>query len=174
MEGAPRSRAAFVNFAGISQPGARKRKGGPGGAQSSPDLRSLFATCHHTRSPHPRHQPATAGRKDHQQQPGLANSGFRTRSATRVPSEPPRCAPLGSKQIQFHSRRGCLLQMQESSRIRRNFSRSWAGHRGRCGFAGRGCLWTGETPPTSFSSFLRPTPGARPFWPPEGWAAPKS
>lgn len=47
---------------------------------------SLFATCHNTRSPHPRHRTPTAGRKGHLQ-PGLANSRFRTGSATRVPAD---------------------------------------------------------------------------------------
>lgn len=134
----------------------------PAGAQSPPDLGFLFSTCHNTRSPRPRHRAAPAGRGDHQQ-PGLAHSGFRSGSAARVPAEPPGCArSAGFKTdpVPLPARVPPPPQIRGGGRLRRNFSQSGVGHPGRLGFAERGSLWTGETPPTSFSSLLRPTPRA--------------
>lgn len=66
--------------------GRGRRESGEGGCSSFWTSGSLFATCHNTRCPHPRHRTATAGRKGHLQ-PGLANSRFRTGSATGVPGD---------------------------------------------------------------------------------------
>lgn len=74
----------------------------------------------------PRSQPAprTQNRRRGEERPPAAGPrklGLRTGGATRLPSEPPRGAPRGSPQTQLRRRRGCRLQMPESSRIRRNF-----------------------------------------------------
>lgn len=107
---------------------------------------SLFATCHSTRSPHARHR-TTAGRKSHLQ-PGLANSRFRTGSATRVPGDSdfqdPAIRSTGFKIDLIPQQRGCLLQIQEGCRLRRNFPQCWDGPRGRFGFAGRGLMWAAK------------------------------
>lgn len=90
LNAADRSRRgaeAFVNFSGIAHPGAGTREKGVR-AERSPlrTSRSPFTTCHNTRSPHPRHRTTTAERRGHLQL-GLANSPFRTGSATPVPAD---------------------------------------------------------------------------------------
>lgn len=66
------------------------------------------------------------------------------------------------------------MQIQEGAEHRRNFPRLRTGSGGWLGFAGEGGLVeAGETPPTSFSSLLRPTLGARRHGQPERWAAPE-
>lgn len=89
LNAADRSRRdaeAFVNFSGIAHPGAWTRKKGVQ-AERSPlrTSRSPFTTCHNTRSPHPGHRTTTAETRGHLQL-GLANSLFRTGSATPVPA----------------------------------------------------------------------------------------
>ena len=82
-----RGAEASVNFSGIAHPGAGTGEKGVR-AERSPlrTSRSPFTTRHSTRSPHPGHRPATAERKGHLQL-GLANSPFRTGSATPVPAD---------------------------------------------------------------------------------------
>lgn len=69
-----------------------------------------------------------------------------------------------------------LFQIQEGAEHRRNFPRLRTGRNRRAvGVPERRRLAeAGETPPTSFSSLLRPRLSARPRRLPEGWAAPES
>lgn len=149
--------------------GAREEGEGSAVLSGPPGLSSQLATA-------PRHR-TTAGREGHLQ-PGLANSRFRTGSATRVPADrhfrAPAVRSTGFKTDLIPQPARLPSANPRGLRLRRNFPQCWDGPRGSCGFAGRGLLWAGETPPTSFSSFLRPTQGARPFSQPEGWAALKS
>lgn len=138
---------------------------------------SLFATCHNTRSPHPRHWTTTAGRKGHLQ-PGLANSRFRTGSDTRVPADSDFRAPAirstGFKidlipqpaRLPSPNPRGLLAQKELSPVLGWPRREVWV--------CGKGINVGWRNPSDKFFFFLRPTQGARPFSQPEGWAALKS
>lgn len=119
----------------------------------------------------------TAGWKRYGQ-PELSNSLFHTGSATRVPADGDFLAPA-MRSTGFKTDLIPQPARVPPAKSKRTVGSegtfpSWDGPGGRFRFVGRGLLWVGETPPTSFSSFLRPMLGARPSWQPEGWAAPKS
>lgn len=164
---------AFVKFAQTSRPGAKKRKKEVRGERSLlRTSRSLFTTCHNTHSPHSRHRLATAEAKGHLQ-PELANSPLRTGSATPVPADGDfRAAAMRSTGFKTDLIPQSARVPPPNPRGLSELSPVLGWPRGRFGFAGRGLLWAGETPPTSFSSFLRPMQGVRPRSQPEGWAAP--
>lgn len=108
----------------------------------------------------------------------LANSPFRTSSATPVPVDGDFRAPAmrstGFKTDLIPQPARVPVQIQEGCRLGRNFPQSQGGPRGRFGFAGRGLLWDGETPPTSFSSFLRPDAGRASLLAAGGMSSPRA
>ncbi|XP_061291553.1 splicing factor, proline- and glutamine-rich-like [Bos javanicus] len=130
LNAADRSRRdaeAFVNFSGIAHPGAGTRKKRVR-AERSPlrTSRSPFRTSHNTRSPHPRHRTTTAETRGHLQL-GLANSLFRTGSATPVPADGDFRAPA-MRSTGFKTDlipQPARVPPPNPRGLRRNFPQSW-------------------------------------------------
>lgn len=150
---------AFVNFAWISHPRAGKsQKGVRGGAQSSPDLRVSLRNLPEHSQPSPQTQINNCG----EERPLAA--GDRKLSVPHRQRQPAaRRQWLPSPRDALHwvqNRSNSTASAVASSRSKRavgsegTFPSLGMAFAGGLGFARRGLLWAGETPPTSFSSFF--------------------